>query len=47
MPHHSTSEPASPPMMPSSMALPIAAGKSAWLTSHTTPKAMATTRVRH
>ena len=46
-PHHSTSEPGSAPMMPSSMALPIAAGKSAWLTSHTMPKAIAMTSVRH
>ena len=46
-PHHSSSEPGSAPMMPSSIALPIAAGKSAWLTSHTMPKAIAMTRVRH
>src|SRR6476661_4137660 len=47
MRHHCTSDPASPPMMPSSMALPMAAGKSAWLTSQTMPNAIATTRVRH
>src|SRR5215217_5568636 len=34
-------------MIPSSMARPIAAGKRAWLTSQTMPKAIATTRERH
>ena len=47
MAHHSSSASKSLPMMPSSMALPIAAGNSAWLTSQTMPKQIATTSVRH
>ena len=46
-PHQRTSWSARPATMPWSMARLIAAGKSAWVTIHTTPNAVATARVRH